>query len=97
MSNHKPPSPTPASTRKGFGVAASPFNGVKIELGIVLILGLILWLAADSITSSIAAQLLLLVSYGLISAFWLIIRTRQVVQQLEKQQARPETHQKMAD
>ena len=68
-----------SSSKKGFGVAASPFNGVKIELGIVLILGFVLWLAADSITASIAAQLLLLAGYGFISAFWLVIRTRRVM------------------
>ena len=85
--DQEPSSPTPSlpSSKKGFGVAASPFNGVKIELGIVLILGIVLWLAADSITASIAAQLLLLVSYGLIGAFWLVIRTRHVAQQWDKQ------------
>ncbi|MCK4586005.1 MAG: hypothetical protein KAU29_01600 [Gammaproteobacteria bacterium] len=76
-------SPTPS--KKGFGVAASPFNGVKIELGIVLILGFVLWLATDFITASITAQLLLLVSYGLIGAFWLVIRTRRVAQQWGEQ------------
>ena len=94
MSDPKPASPSPS---KGFGVAASPFNGVKVELGIILILGFILWLAADSITGSITAQLMLLVGYGLVGALWLIIRTRKVVQQLTKQEASPETNQKMAD
>ena len=86
-SDQEPSSPAPSlpSAKKGFGVAASPFNGVKIELGIVLILGFVLWLAADSITASITAQLLLLVSYGLIGAFWLIIRTRRVAQQWDEQ------------
>ena len=87
-SDQDPSSPTPSlpSSKKGFGVAASPFNGVKIELGIVLILGIVLWLAADSITASITAQLLLLVSYGLIGAFWLVFRTRRVLQRLKVQQ-----------
>ena len=84
-----PPTPSLSSSltpsKKGFGVAASPFNGVKIELGIVLILGFVLWLAADSITASITAQLLVLVSYGLIGAFWLVIRTRRVAQQWAEQ------------
>ncbi len=87
MSSQKPPpasSPT-LSSKKGFGVAASPFNRVKMELGMALFLGFVLWLAADSITSSIATQLLLLVGYGLISAGWLVLRTRRVVQQLDVQ------------
>jgi hypothetical protein len=91
MSSHysqkKPPlasSPTP-SGKKGFGVAASPFNGIKIELGIAISIGFVLWLAADSITASIATQLLLLVGYGLLSAGWLVYRTRRIVQQIEQQ------------
>ena len=71
----------PPQIKKGFGVAASPLNRVKLELGITLILGLLLWLAADSITASIASQLLLLLGYGFIGACWLIYRTRRVLQQ----------------
>ena len=96
--NRQNPVPSsPSSTTKGFGVAASPFNGVKIELGVVLILGLVLWLAADSITASIATQLLLLVSYGLISASWLIIRTRHVLHRLEVQQWKEQNRKTEAD
>ena len=85
-SQHSDQEPSPLTpSKKGFGVAASPFNGVKIELGIVLILGIVLWLAADSITASITAQLLLLVAYGLMGAFWLVYRTRRVVQQWNEQ------------
>ena len=83
-SDQEPSSSTPSlsSPRKGFGVAASPFNGVKIELGFVLIFGFILWLAADSITASITTQLLLLTGYGFIGAFWLVIRTQRIIQQI---------------
>jgi len=86
MSRHslqnKPPATQPI---KGFGVAASPFNQVKIELGLALILGIVLWLAAESITASITAQLLLLAGYGLISASWLIFRTQRIAQQYDEQ------------
>ena len=92
--NRQNPVPSaPSSTTKGFGVAASPFNGVKIELGVVLILGLVLWLAADSITASITAQLLLLVGYGLISASWLVYRTRRVLERWKVQQWDEKTNQ----
>ena len=77
--------PIPTQSKKGFGVAASPLNGVKMELGIALMSGLALWLVADSITGSITTQLLLLVSYGLISAGWLMARTRYVLQKFESQ------------
>jgi hypothetical protein len=89
-SDQDPSSPTPSlpSSKKGFGVAASPFNGVKIELGFVLILGFVLWLAADSITASITAQLLLLMGYGCISAFWLVIRTQRIMRQISNNEAK---------
>jgi hypothetical protein len=90
------PESSPSQAKNGFGVAASPLNTVKMELGIVLFLGFVLWLAADSITGSITTQLLLLVSYGLLSAGWLVFRTRSVVQQWNEQsgqQARPESDQ----
>lgn len=64
---------------RGFGVAASPFNGVKIELGFAILLGILLWLAADSITANEAAQWLILLAYGLLSMCWLVMRTRAVL------------------
>jgi len=87
MSRHtlqnKPPAAQPT---KGFGVAASPFNQVKMELGLALILGIVLWLAAESITASIATQLLLLAGYGLISAGWLVFRVQRIVRQCNNEQ-----------
>ena len=68
---------------KGFGVAASPFNGIKLELGICLVLGVCLWLAADSITADEGAQLLLFWAYGLLSMVWLVLRTRVVLRRCE--------------
>ena len=64
-----------------FGVSASPFNGIKIELGFAIIFGAILWLAADSITANEGTQWLLLLGYGLVSMFWLVLRTRAVLRQ----------------
>ena len=88
-SQHSDQEPSPLTpSKKGFGVAASPFNGVKIELGFVLILGIVLWLAADSITASITAQLLLLMGYGCISAFWLVIRTQRIMRHISNNEAK---------
>ncbi len=79
------PEPTPESTKvipkiQGFGVAASPFNGVKIELGLSILFGALLWLAADSITADETTQWLVLLGYALISMCWLVLRTRAVLQ-----------------
>lgn len=72
---------TQTPRRTGFGVAASPFNTVKLELGFVIIFGVVLWLAIDFITASYGIQLALLAGYSLISAIWLILRTRRILQQ----------------
>jgi hypothetical protein len=72
-----------ATQSAGFGVAASPFNRVKIELGICFILGALLWLGADSITASEGAQLLMLLGYGLLATAWLVLRTRAVLRRCE--------------
>ena len=74
---------TENATTQGFGVSASPFNGVKLELGVSLLLATLLWLAADSITSSTVEQLLMFLGFGLISASWLIFRIRTVLRQCE--------------
>jgi len=70
---------------KGFGVAPSPLNGVKLELGIALFVGGLLWLAVDSITADLADQLLLLGGYGLVAALWLVLRVRRAVGAVDKQ------------
>jgi len=78
-----------ATTRTpgGFGVAASPFNGVKLELGICIILGMLLWLGADSITGNEGTQLLVLLAYSLLGTIWLIVRTRAVLRRCEAEQS----------
>lgn len=68
----------------GFGVAASPFNKVKFELGIIMCIGVLLWLAVDSITAHVGAQLLILFSYSLTAMIWLVVRTRKIVRSFAK-------------
>jgi len=82
--------PVSADTRssRGFGVAASPFNGVKLELGICIILGILLWLGADSITINKDTQLLILLAYSLLGTIWLVVRTRVVLRRCVAEQAR---------
>lgn len=71
-----------AETR-GFGVSASPFNGVKLELGIIFLLAIPLWLGADFIIASTGGQLLMLLGFGIMSSLWLVFRVRAVVRQCE--------------
>lgn len=72
---------------KGFGVAASPFNGIKLELGFCVMLGVLLWLGANSITADEGAQLMLLLAYSLLSMVWLVVRTRALLRRFEAEHA----------
>jgi len=72
-------------TKSSFTVAASPFNAVKLELGIVLIVGFFLLLVISSVVDSPFVQLGLLGGYGAISMLWLIFRVRRIVAALAHQ------------
>ena len=85
-----------AKTPKGFGVAASPFNGVKLELGVCIVLGMLLWLGAEFIIADEGTQLLILLTYSLSSAIWLVLRTRAVLRGYEMEQS-PTTQKKLPD
>lgn len=87
---------TPHTDKKGFGVAASPFNGVKLELGVILALELLLWLAADSITADLVAQLWLLGGFGVAGMVWLIVRTRHVLRQCQARERQLDNSQDQA-
>ncbi len=63
----------------GFTVSPSPLNGVKFELAVVLVLGLLLLLAHGRLTGSLLWQFLLLGGYGLLGMIWIIYRARQVL------------------
>lgn len=67
-------------TRRGHGmtVAPSPFNGVKLELGLLLVVGLGLWLVHEDLVSEPVWQLALLFGYGAGAALWLVLRTHRV-------------------
>jgi len=76
-----------AKKQTGFGVAPSPFNGVKLELGLLLVAGVVIWLAAESIIASVDGQLLLLAGYGVAAALWLTFRTRRVLRRCAEEAA----------
>lgn len=65
--------------REGFSVAASPLNGVKFDLGVILFIGLLLLLVVDRITHVRIAQLGLLGGYGIIGLIWVVVRTRRIL------------------
>jgi hypothetical protein len=67
---------------RGFAVAASPLNEVKLDFAIILVVGVLLLLVQGRVLDNLWLQLLLLSSYGLLGMLWIIIRTRRVVVKL---------------
>lgn len=71
----------PQNTR-GFTVAASPLNSVKLELAVICCVGVLLLLLQGRITRDSFLQLGMLAAYGAISMLWIIYRVRQVVRKI---------------
>ncbi len=69
-------------TRGGFTVAASPFNPVKLDLGIISVVAVVVWFAHTRVTEAPLGQLLILLSYGLLAMAWLVWRVRRISRRL---------------
>jgi hypothetical protein len=65
-------------------VAPSPLNEVKIDLGIVLVVGSLLLLVVARISDDAWTQVLILLAYGLLGMIWIIVRVRLVVGGIER-------------
>jgi len=70
--------------KSAFSVEASPFNAIKLELAILLLLGFVFWLVLDSITNSDLTQIIILLIYSMLGSIWLAVRIRRVLQQSVK-------------
>ncbi|HCB14500.1 MAG TPA: hypothetical protein DEP36_13180 [Gammaproteobacteria bacterium] len=66
-------------------VAPSPLNEVKLDLGIILAVGLVLLLVQGRVLDNLLLQLLLLLSYGVLGMTWIIIRTRRVIAKITRE------------
>ena len=62
--------------KTGWGVSASPFNGVKLELVLILIVGITFGLLIYNLLENDFLQVLALAAYGVLASVWLIARTR---------------------
>jgi len=69
---------------KSFGVSPSPFNAIKLELGIVIVVGALLLIGVDSITDDILIQIGLLFVAGVSAMVWIIWRTHNVLKRHSK-------------
>jgi D-arabinose 1-dehydrogenase-like Zn-dependent alcohol dehydrogenase len=75
-----------AQRKRGFMVAPSPMNAVKLELAVICCAGVLLWLAQGRITVNPMAQLLLLGGYGCVGMLWIVFRTRRVLSRAQSSQ-----------
>jgi hypothetical protein len=69
----------PFPDKRGFGVSPSRFNGVKLELSIILCLAVVMGLVVERLTVSPQAQVLILSVYGLGGMVWLMVRARRIL------------------
>lgn len=67
--------------RRSFTVAASPFNGVKFDLALLVIVGVVVWLIHDRLIDNGLGQMLFLAGYGLSAMIWLVAKTRRIEQE----------------
>ncbi len=78
-------------SRRGLSVAPSPFNRVKFELGVVVLLLPLLWLVVGRLLEGWLEQLLALLAAGGAAALWLVLRTRSILRRLELEHGRAES------
>ena len=64
---------------KAFTVQASPFNAIKLDLALILVVGVVLLIAHERLVDDQLGQLLLLAGYGLAAMLWVVLRTRHVL------------------
>lgn len=67
---------------EGFTVPASPFNAVKLDLALLIIVGVVLWLVHDRLITDQFGQFVLLSGYGLTAMCWIVFRTRRTARRL---------------
>lgn len=75
----------PVGRQPGFGVAASPFNAVKLDLGVIMVLGFVLLLLNGYLGGSEVFRIGVLLAYGVAGMLWLVCRARRVMKALERQ------------
>ncbi len=68
--------------QKGFTVAASPLNGVKVDLAVVIVVGVVLLFTHTLLSESSLVQLSILFGYGVLAMLWIVLKTRRLVSNL---------------
>jgi len=68
-----------ARKRRHLTVSASPFNGVKLDLAIIIVLAVILLVVLPRLVDNYATQIIYLGGFGILSMIWLIVRSRRIL------------------
>ncbi len=71
-----------ACKSKGFSVAASPLNAIKLELIVIFVIAGLLWLLLDGLDLDGVLQLILLGIYSVSAMLWVIFRTKKVLKKV---------------
>lgn len=75
-------SPSVTQKAKGLTVAPSPFNSVKLDLGIIIVGAALLWIVANRIIGPWWGQILLLAAYGITGMSWIIFKINHIIRTL---------------
>jgi len=70
--------------RKVFTVKASPFNAIKLDLALILIVGIVVLVVHERLVEHQLGQLLIVAGYGIAAMLWIVIRTRRVLKKLDQ-------------
>ncbi len=71
--------------RRTVTVAPSPFNGIKFELGIILLLLPLIWVVVERLVADTLLEFALLLAAASLASAWLVWRTRTVLRRLERE------------
>jgi hypothetical protein len=66
-------------------VDPSPLNEVKLDFGVILVVGVLLLLVQGRVLDSLPLQLLLLASYGVLGLIWIVVRAYRIMTRIERE------------
>lgn len=66
----------------GFSVAPSPFNSIKLELGVIIVLLPLVWGLVHVFISSTLLQFIALAGFSAAASLWLLFRIYRLQQRL---------------
>lgn len=70
------------TSHKIFSIAPSPFNPVKLELGVIIVLAVVLLAAVHISITEPLVQIMALFLFGLFAAAWIALRIRMIARKL---------------